>query len=65
MAIAAIAPTAMLFVRCKGGISHHPAESMTAADAQVAGDVVMQFMLDFSPPVSTHALQEAKRDVSI
>src|SRR6185369_4820101 len=27
-AMAAITPVAMLFVRCKGGISHHPDESV-------------------------------------
>jgi allantoate deiminase len=30
---------AMLFVRCRGGISHHPAEAVTAADVAVAIDV--------------------------
>jgi acetylornithine deacetylase/succinyl-diaminopimelate desuccinylase-like protein len=29
----------MLFVRCAGGISHNPAESVTAADVAVAIDV--------------------------
>ena len=48
MAIAAIAPTAMLFVRCEAGISHNPAELMTAADAQTASEVLMQFMRNFS-----------------
>ena len=28
VAIAALTPIAMLFVRCKGGISHNPAESV-------------------------------------
>jgi allantoate deiminase len=36
MAMAALCPVGMLFVRCKGGISHHPAESVTAADADAA-----------------------------
>ena len=31
-------PSAMLFVRCKGGISHHPAESVTADDVALAID---------------------------
>ncbi|HUS14323.1 MAG TPA: allantoate amidohydrolase [Chloroflexia bacterium] len=35
-----LAPVAMLFVRCAGGISHNPAESVTAADVAVALDVV-------------------------
>lgn len=29
-------PSAMLFVRCKGGISHHPAESVTADDVALS-----------------------------
>ena len=36
MAIAERWPVAMLFVRCKAGISHHPAESVTQADVALA-----------------------------
>ena len=36
LAMVALCPIAMLFVRCKGGISHNPAESITAEDADVA-----------------------------
>ncbi|MDO6567466.1 allantoate amidohydrolase [Alteromonas sp. 1_MG-2023] len=32
MAMAEICPVAMLFTRCKGGISHHPGESITTED---------------------------------
>jgi allantoate deiminase len=35
---------AMLFVRCKGGISHNPAESVTAEDVGVAMDVLDKFL---------------------
>ena len=35
---------AMLFVRCAGGISHHPAESVDAADVGVALDVLDAFL---------------------
>jgi acetylornithine deacetylase/succinyl-diaminopimelate desuccinylase-like protein len=34
----------MLFVRCAGGISHNPAESVTGADVAVAIDVVGRFL---------------------
>jgi acetylornithine deacetylase/succinyl-diaminopimelate desuccinylase-like protein len=34
----------MLFVRCKGGVSHSPAESVTAEDVQVAIDVLGHFL---------------------
>ncbi len=35
---------AMLFVRCQGGISHHPAESVTASDVAVAIKVLERFL---------------------
>jgi hypothetical protein len=35
---------AMLFVRCEGGISHHPAESVAAEDVAVAIDVLSGFL---------------------
>ncbi|MCD5905000.1 M20/M25/M40 family metallo-hydrolase, partial [Klebsiella pneumoniae] len=38
IAIAERWPSAMLFVRCLGGVSHHPAESVTAADVGLAID---------------------------
>ncbi|MEQ9940770.1 allantoate amidohydrolase [Pectobacterium aroidearum] len=36
IAIAERWPVAMLFVRCRGGISHHPDESVTTADVALA-----------------------------
>lgn len=36
IAIASCWPVGMLFVRCKGGVSHHPAESVTEADVALA-----------------------------
>lgn len=36
IAIAERWPVGMLFVRCKGGVSHHPAESVTQADVALA-----------------------------
>ncbi|HWV25223.1 MAG TPA: Zn-dependent hydrolase [Thermomicrobiales bacterium] len=42
--IAQIAPVAMLFVRCEGGISHNPAESIMEADVSVALRVVRGFL---------------------
>ncbi|HET9780986.1 MAG TPA: allantoate amidohydrolase [Candidatus Dormibacteraeota bacterium] len=35
---------AMLFVRCKAGISHNPAESVTTEDVAVAIDVLSRFL---------------------
>lgn len=40
MAMADLTEVAMLFVRCAGGISHNPAESVEAADVAVAADVL-------------------------
>ncbi|HZH25064.1 MAG TPA: allantoate amidohydrolase [Solirubrobacteraceae bacterium] len=42
--IAAIAPVAMLFVRCAGGISHNPAEAVTRDDVAVAIEVTSRFL---------------------
>jgi allantoate deiminase len=44
MALAKIAPTAMLFIRCAGGISHNPAEHASAADADVACRAMLAFI---------------------
>ena len=41
LAMAALCPIGMLFVRCQGGISHNPAESITAADADTAVRVLV------------------------
>ena len=35
-----VAPIAMLFVRCKGGVSHNPAESVEVGDVAVALEVM-------------------------
>ncbi|MDQ2942279.1 MAG: M20/M25/M40 family metallo-hydrolase, partial [Candidatus Dormibacteraeota bacterium] len=42
--MARLTAVAMLFVRCKGGISHHPAESVTEEDVAVAIDVLSRFL---------------------
>ncbi|QFU15269.1 allantoate amidohydrolase [Microvirga thermotolerans] len=42
VAMAALCPVAMLFVRCKGGISHNPAESITLEDADIAARVLLE-----------------------
>ncbi len=49
MAMADLTRVAMLFVRCAGGISHNPAESITAEDAAVSAEVLLSFMRRFSP----------------
>jgi len=44
MAMAAIADTGMIFVRCLGGISHNPAESITVEDAQAGFETLCRFV---------------------
>ena len=40
-----ITPVAMLFVRCRGGISHHPDEYVSSGDVRVAIAVLSDFLL--------------------
>jgi allantoate deiminase len=42
--MAAVAPAGMLFVRCAGGVSHHPDESVREEDVAVALDVTARFV---------------------
>lgn len=42
--LSALAPVAMLFVRCEEGISHNPAESVTKEDVGVAIDTISRFV---------------------
>jgi allantoate deiminase len=42
--MAQVAPVAMLFVRCAGGVSHHPDESVDEADAALAVDALTRFV---------------------
>lgn len=44
VSLSAITPVSMLFVRCKGGISHHPDESVAAHDVAVAVEVLYRFL---------------------
>lgn len=47
-AMAALCPIGMLFVRCRGGISHNPAEAITASDAETAVRVLLRFIRDLT-----------------
>ena len=46
--LSAVAPVAMLFVRCERGISHHPAEAVRAEDVAVALDVTTRLLEELS-----------------
>ena len=44
VSLAHLTDVSMLFVRCRGGISHHPDESVEEGDVAVAIDVVERFL---------------------
>lgn len=44
MVMAAICPTVMLFIRCRGGVSHNPAEHVDPADAEAALVAMLGFV---------------------
>lgn len=46
-AMAALSDVGMIFVRCTGGISHNPAESISEADAQAGADTLIRFIQNF------------------
>lgn len=48
IAIAESWPVAMLFVRCKDGVSHHPDESVTVEDVAVATQAYIDTLLSFA-----------------
>jgi allantoate deiminase len=47
MAMGALCPAGMLFVRCKGGVSHNPLESITVEDCAIGLKALIQFTRDF------------------
>lgn len=49
MSFEALCPMGMLFLRCKGGISHNPAESITEADADAALAAMLAFVRALDP----------------
>ncbi len=65
MVFPAVAPMAMLFVRCgNNGISHHPDETMTAEDAEIATDVLLHFFEHYQPPTfSARTAQRVERSI--
>ena len=42
--LSTLAPVAMLFVRCRGGLSHHPDEFVRTGDIGVALEIVVDFL---------------------
>ncbi len=49
MAIIDLVDIGMLFVRCKGGISHNPLEAISVEDAELSARVFLRFIENFKP----------------
>jgi allantoate deiminase len=49
MALVDLTDIGMLFVRCKGGISHNPAEAITLEDADTSARIFLRFIENFRP----------------
>jgi allantoate deiminase len=47
MAMGKLCPAGMLFVRCKGGVSHNPLESITVEDCAIGLKALTRFVRDF------------------
>jgi allantoate deiminase len=52
MAMVNIADVGMIFVRCRGGISHHPDEHVELADADAGARVLLRMIENFELPQS-------------
>ncbi len=51
--VSRIAPVAMLFVRCRGGLSHHPDEFVHPGDLEAALRIVVDFIVSLAPRIKT------------
>jgi allantoate deiminase len=49
MAMIDIADVGMIFVRCRGGVSHHPDEHVELADADAGARVLLRLIENFKP----------------
>jgi allantoate deiminase len=49
MIMGALCPAGMLFLRCKGGLSHNPLESITLEDCEIGFAALMEFVRAFKP----------------
>ena len=49
MVMGKLCPAGMLFVRCKGGVSHNPLESITVEDCALGLAALTRFVRDFEP----------------
>jgi acetylornithine deacetylase/succinyl-diaminopimelate desuccinylase-like protein len=47
MIMGQLCPAGMLFLRCKGGVSHNPLESITSEDCEIGLAALMAFVRSF------------------
>jgi allantoate deiminase len=47
--MARLCPVAMLFVRCRGGVSHNPLEYASPRDMGLAVAALIEFIATFDP----------------
>lgn len=59
--VSAVAPVAMLFVRCRAGLSHHPDEYAAPADLEVALDALIDFLMRLGRPVASFPNRNSPR----
>jgi allantoate deiminase len=59
--MAGLAPMAMLFIRCKDGLSHHPAESVKPGDIRAALNVMHDFLRLLANRTASRAAPSARR----
>jgi hydantoinase/carbamoylase family amidase len=65
MILAEVTDVGMLFVRCgAGGVSHNPAETVTAEDAASAVNALLHFVRHFSPGERRHLADHEDRRAS-
>ena len=62
MVMTDLCPTAMLFIRCEGGISHNPREAVTEADCALAAQAMLGFAERLATQFSLSSRTSAQRD---
>ena len=50
MVMGALCPMAMLFARCRDGLSHHPDEHLSGEDGAAALRILVRTLLDLKAP---------------
>ncbi|MGY3573660.1 MULTISPECIES: allantoate amidohydrolase [Bradyrhizobium] len=55
MAMVDVADIGMIFLRCRGGISHNPAEHVELADADIGARVLLRVVENFRPHVAVNS----------